>query len=913
MTYVAAPGEVPGERRTSRVRDGLITIAACLGTSVAAWLVRASVHITTWTSDGPARIALVPPRATLAVAIAGGFVAAALAIGFTARSAQSGARLARIIAPLGILWLWTLPYVPWLPDHLPALVALAGPVRWLIAGVAVGGVAAFWARSCGWHLPTSSRFGRPAVFLLSLALYAVLGLRSFALVGLGGDEPHYLVITHSLLVDHDLQIENNHANREYRRFYAGNLRPDYLRRGQNGAIYSIHSPGLSVLLLPGYALAGAPGAVLTVCLLAALAAVAVFDVALVAGGKAPALLTWISVCLAVPFVPHAWMLYPETACVTIVAWSAQWLMSPLPEERWKWTVRGAALAWLPWLHIKFVVILAALLFLLLIRLRARMKDAVALLLPVTASLIGWFAFFAIIYGTPDPQAPYGGSVAQYVRFANVPRGLLGFLFDQKFGLLVYAPAYALAAVGIWPLARTQAGRWVAAALACAAGPYLLASGRYYMWWGGASAPARFVVPVLPLLAAPISAGLSAFRGAVARAAAGLWIVSGTLVAAAGVTQPNQLLLFSEPHGVARTIDVMQGSAPLTAVLPIFTEPDWTPALARLLPWLAAAGTALCVAALVARLVSRPSTFWVAVLEAVTFVLVGLWLSGPIAHAAQSEAVARGRLDLLDAYDPNRLRGFDYRAWTSLPPPALLQAAALTIQRESEGTGAATGLFAGPLPLPPGRYEVGVTFADDTPYDGSLVLSHTRGNAVARVPGPFVTDVPIPLDIPVQATWLLSFSSQAASNAWRRATLEPVSIVPRSLRPVVGAAAVEALAGRWPGLLAYANDETYPENGVFWTRATSRGDVVVFPAGATAIALILHVGPIRGRVRLRAAGRDLDTDMEPNDTRRVVIAVPSGREFVPVSVQAPGAFRPAEVEPGSTDTRLLGCQVRVELQ
>jgi hypothetical protein len=839
-----------------------------------------------------------------------GLVATALAI-VTARSGRASALLARTVAPLAILWLWALPFLPWLPDRLPGLLILAGPVRWVLAGAAAYGVGASWIASHGWHLATPSRFGRTAVFLISLALYAVLGLQSLASVGLGGDEPHYLVIAHSLLVDHDLQIENNHTQRDYGRFYAGNLKPDYLRRGQNGAIYSIHAPGLPVLLLPGYALAGAVGAVLTMCLLSALAAVAVFDVALGVGGSGAAILTWISVCLAVPFLPHAWMLYPETACVTIVAWSARWLMAPLPESRWRWVMRGLALAWLPWLHTKFVVMLAALLMLLLLRLRARARDAFALFLPVTASLIAWFAFFAIIYGTPDPQAPYGGSVAQSVRFENVPRGLLGLLFDQKFGLLVYTPAYVLAALGVWPLARNQAGRWLAAALVLAAGPYLLVSGRYYMWWGGASAPARFVVPVLPLLAAAVAAALCVLRGPVARAAAALWILSGALIAAAGVAQPNQLLLFSEPHGVARTIDVIQGSAPLTALLPSFTEPDWTSALARLLPWLAAAVGALAVTALIARLIDRPSTFWMAVLQASTFTLVGLSLSGPIAQAAQSEAVARGRVDLLDAYDPDRLRAFDYGSWTGLPPATLLQAAVLTF--EHDATAAANGLLDGPLALPPGRYEVSVGFVDDMPYEGSFVLSHARGNAIARTAGPFVSGAPIPFDIPAQASWLLSFSDKATWQAWRRAKLEPLSVVPRSLRPVVSATAVEALGGKWPGFLAYANDASYPEGGVFWTRATARSDVVVFPAGAPAILLTLHLGPFRGRVRVRAAAHDLDADMEPNETRRVVIPVPRGREFVPISVQAPGSFRPADVEAGSTDTRLLGCQVRVELQ
>ena len=103
-----------------------------------------------------------------------------------------------------------------------------------------------------------------AVFAISFAAYVVLGLNSVRVLGLGGDEPHYLIITESLLRDGDLQIDNNHQQRDYRSFYPRELRPDYMQRGQNGAIYSIHAPGLPALLMPVYAAAGYRGAVVMI-------------------------------------------------------------------------------------------------------------------------------------------------------------------------------------------------------------------------------------------------------------------------------------------------------------------------------------------------------------------------------------------------------------------------------------------------------------------------------------------------------------------------------------------------------------------------------------------------------------------------------------------------------------------------
>ena len=48
--------------------------------------------------------------------------------------------------------------------------------------------------------------------------------------------------------------------------------------------------------------------------------------------------------------------------------------------------------------------------------------------------------------------------------ANIPRGVLGLLFDQKFGLLMYAPVYLLAPLGCWMMFRQPERRLFALVL-----------------------------------------------------------------------------------------------------------------------------------------------------------------------------------------------------------------------------------------------------------------------------------------------------------------------------------------------------------------------------------------------------------------------------------------------------------------
>src|SRR4029453_1396812 len=91
---------------------------------------------------------------------------------------------------------------------------------------------------------------------------AAAGARAISGMAPTGDEPHYLILTQSLLKDGDLRIENNHAQRDYDEYYPGALRPHSQVRGRDGQIYSIHAPGMPALLVPAFAAGGRDGAVL---------------------------------------------------------------------------------------------------------------------------------------------------------------------------------------------------------------------------------------------------------------------------------------------------------------------------------------------------------------------------------------------------------------------------------------------------------------------------------------------------------------------------------------------------------------------------------------------------------------------------------------------------------------------------
>jgi hypothetical protein len=385
-----------------------------------------------------------------------------------------------------------------------------------------------------------------------------------------------------------------------------------------------------------------------------------------------------------------------------------------------------------------------------------------------------------------------------------------------------------------------------------------------------------------------------------------------IVAGLGVLWPQRLLLSSDAHGIARLLEVVQGSAPVALALPTFTEADWITPLPRVLPWVAAAFMASGLALLVARRRRCSSLFWIGVVGATAFVFVGSILSGPFPAAARADTVHRGRSGLMEAYDPDRVRGFDYARMARLDGAGLLRSSALTLEwRGSEA--AEEGRIAGPFSLPPGRYTAHVWFdGGGRQRDGDLLVSLGRGNVAARATGPLGNPTTLTFELPIAVRASLELSAPQTARAARTAEIIPLAIVPDPRRLTLPAVAIESIEGRPNAYLVYTDDNTYPEGGVFWTRRTARGTVFVLPAGASSIVLTLHVGPNGGTVRLDVGGERMDTVLSPNETRRLSIAVPSGVAMVPISVQAPGSFLPIDVEPGSRDMRSLGCQVRVEL-
>jgi hypothetical protein len=101
--------------------------------------------------------------------------------------------------------------------------------------------------------------------------------------------------------------------------------------------------------------------------------------------------------------------------------------------------------------------------------------------------------------------------------------------------------------------------------------------------------------------------------------------------------------------------------------------------------------------------------------------------------------------------------------------------------------------------------------------------------------------------------------------------------------------------------------------VFWTRGTGEAAVLIAPAGARRLTFTLFSGPSGADCTVILSGARQMVKTIPGEASTVSFAVPPGEVSVPLTVAASTYFRPSEADPASTDTRGLGCQVRVGLE
>lgn len=863
-----------------------------------------------------------------------------------------------------LLWLPALLLpLPWLPLPVPAAFLLwLGPLASVIwAALAASAVVGTRAGPPLSDAPVNANSGprprgrgfleiiaemthprRAPVLAAALAavIYLLAGWQLSAFLP-AGDEPHYLVIADSLRYDGDLKIENNHRARHYLEYFPGEMKPDYLRRGVDGQIYSIHAPGLPALLLPAYALSGYAGAVAFLALVSAVASGLAWRLCFDLTRRADAAwFGWAVAALPVPALFHASSIYPDGVGAILVLTGAAALIHADRLTVSRALLHGAALALLPWLHTRFVLLAAALAICVLARLATRATAArartattmvVAAFVAVpAASAAAWFGFFYVVYGTPDPSAPYGTYTQSAL--AHIAPGLTGLLFDQQFGLMSNAPIYLVSVCGLgWMIFRnprawaaegaSASPRRFALEVLCVAVPYTLAVAMYRMWWGGWSAPARFLTPVLPLLALIAAITFAAARSLTAKAsivlslAASLWLSAIMLIARHG------RLAYNDRDGFALWADWANPSVDLASGLPSLFATPWTTALGRAAVCLLLGG--LTFAALVAlerewrkrRGASAPPMAIVPIAYALA-VMVAVSVNWRLAGVSGLRP-EEGQVALLRFIDSDRRQaGVVYGGALPRLVPVSEVTERLRITTATRRLPRNQPLFFMPG-VPAGRYHL--LTRDDGVYDGRLdVFVGRSAMPVWSFDLASTRNAPPEISLPIESASLTVLADERARRHVRQLTLapEPPSSASPRVKNAAAAGGAAVQTARYGSSTVYAtSDLVYLEPPGFWVQPRAGVNLLIDRELApgqpltAVITLLLRNGPFENRVRLDVESWHRDVTLPAGG--EVLVDVPASRRgATPLRVYAAEGFRPSALDPANGDHRRLGVWIEV---
>jgi hypothetical protein len=206
---------------------------------------------------------------------------------------------------------------------------------------------------------------------------------------------------------------------------------------------------------------------------------------------------------------------------------------------------GLLAAFLPWLHQKYVFLVAGLMLALLLD-RRRWRLWPWLVALPAAGFLGTVAFSEWIQGRGNfTQA---GSADTVTGAFNLGLGRylaqpFAWFFDQTRGYLPLAPVWVLAGVGLLFLLRFRRGRSMLAFLAVGFLPYFLV---YFAgpFLAGDAPPGRETLPALPALAILLAAAYQALRGPLAVALAALLAVPSLYLGTKPAFSPGMDVFFN---------------------------------------------------------------------------------------------------------------------------------------------------------------------------------------------------------------------------------------------------------------------------------------------------------------------------------------------------------------------------------
>lgn len=388
-----------------------------------------------------------------------------------------------------------------------------------------------------------------------------------------GDEPHYLLVSESLVRDGDVDLKNDYLERRYDEFYAGQLGPHVntsIFTAASRHWYSMHGVGLPAVLVPAYAADGAHAATVAMVVISAIVLVLAFLWARRFTGEPWfAAVATAALGFSPSFLGLEGRVFPDLPAAALLLGCLLLLESPARRSA-HLLLLGTLVGVSWWFHFKNSLAFGTIAAIALVQVarspagRDRFRRLLLLTAPVAVSLVGYGLSNLDWYGSASPTRMVlpGNSV-----FAlNEARGLAAVSFDAGRGLFTNSPALLLIFAGLPVWLRLFRGPFLRLALVLGPTIFLQAT---FSDWSGAYAPAsRYALQFIPAAIPAIALFLREARTA-ARLLAAAFLAFQWVLAAAFVWLRPPWSLGGKRSSFFGAIDSHHGP-PLDHLMPSFT-------------------------------------------------------------------------------------------------------------------------------------------------------------------------------------------------------------------------------------------------------------------------------------------------------------------------------------------------------
>ncbi|MCZ4374013.1 hypothetical protein O4H50_19625 [Vibrio diazotrophicus] len=340
------------------------------------------------------------------------------------------------------------------------------------------------------------------IILLVYSFFALATIFSWNSRGINpvtGDEPHYLVMTSGIVnhgsLEQTLPYKEEFKSREIFKF---GLAPQdaqpapentHATKGPNG-LFNIHNIGLPIILTFPFMIGGVLGAKIFMVFCGSLVIVTIWKLSShFSENKTLRFWSILIISVSLPFIPASSQIYPDLLAGLISLLGLYWFLTENKFESIKKDILlTTAIAFLPWLQIKFAASFIILLTFIVIKIYLQSKNlpriaqilTIAILSCTALMYYNWYAFGKV-------SGPYSSGALEISKTSLMV--LIGLFLDQNQGFLFQNPTLLVGILGIgwmYKFNRTFTLLWGLVFLSL-----IVPNALHPNWYGGGSFSGRF--------------------------------------------------------------------------------------------------------------------------------------------------------------------------------------------------------------------------------------------------------------------------------------------------------------------------------------------------------------------------------------------------------------------------------------